>query len=880
MRSRPALLSLLLAAVLVPVAGSRAVEPASYVRRATARESLQASLAAAGNTRDVIQRRRILEKLAQDFGREAVGELEIEQDWLFQTNYQVTPASVRQEIEWAQQVASRLPAGVGAAQRAELAALRDGLNADNIEATYFAVRRAKRALLFADPAVDFKSVVLTDNPFPNNSFGHNAHESGHRNQYGTTNAGGRLLVLDGLHPGAPLRDLAPGFDGVFWRPDLSYDGRRVVFCYLPKDGPSYNLYEVGVDGQGPRRLTNSPYDDLDPIYLPDGNLMFSTTRGNTYIRCLPQSRAFVMARCDANGKNIYLVSQGNEPDYLPSMMPDGRVIYTRWEYTERPLWRVQSLWTARPDGTGHAAYWGNSSVYPDLLWEPRAVPGTDLIMCTCAGHHSVFNGCLTLINVNEGRNHPDGVHKITSDVAWPEVGDSNDPVDKRSFSPRYHRTGDFTAYMAPYPLSPNLFLVSARTGPQTGGNSLQQDPEVVRYGLYLMDIDGNKELIYRGRHNAWYAQPLRPRAKPPTLASTVAWAKPDEQAQPGTFFSSNVYQGAAGLKPGSAKWLRVLQMDAKTYSMGFKSLRHSGPAVSILQEDGVKRILGTTPVEPDGSVNFEVPAGKALHFQLLDEQGRCIQIMRSFTGVQPGEKRGCVGCHEMHNTAPTPPRTMPAAMRRAALPLTEPSWGAGTSVSFERFCQPVLDRNCGLCHADNGRATPVLDLTLRSGVNEGGISEANLLPYKQPYLTLVGDAWGYPSRLADGEAAPQRGQPGYGMAGPICVEGTGGDTMGGLRTLRPYTMLSSASPLIALAMSGTHYGVKVEGEDLQRLIAWVDCNCVYRGDEEIRQIPDPPRPPGWAVPPLVQSAPVIDRTKPIDYVPAASAVAAATDARP
>jgi hypothetical protein len=808
--------------------------------------------------------------------------LELENDWLFQADYRLSPERVRTEIAWTLEIADRLAPQGFAAERKALAEL--GVRADKaaeLEATYLAVRRIKRALMFADPAVDFGKVLLIDNPFPNNSFGHNAHESGHRNQYGTTNAGGRLVVLEGLHPGAALRELAPGFDGAFWRPDLSFDGQRVVFCFWPKEGPSYNLYEVGADGQGLRRLTDSPYDDLDPIYLPDGKILFSTTRANTYIRCLPSSRAFVMARCDANGKNIYLLSQGNEPDYTTSLMPDGRVLYTRWEYTERPLWRIQSLWTARPDGTGHTAYWGNRSSYPDMLWEARAIPGTDLVMCTCVGHHSVFNGCLAIIDIKEGRNHPYGIRKVTSDLAWPEVGDSRNPRDKQSYSPRYKRTGAYNAYMTPYPLSPHLFLVSARTGRSTGGNSLNADPEVSRYGLYLMDMDGNKELIYRGRYNAWYGQPLRARTRPPVLADMVAWAKPGEQAQHGTFYSSDIYQGAAGLERGSAKWLRVLQMDPKVYSFGYKSLRHSGPAVSILQEDGVKRILGTTPVEPDGSVFFQVPPTKALHFQLLDEHGRCIQIMRSFTGVMPGENRGCVGCHELHNTAPATAKGVTLAARRGPRALQAPSWGAGVSVSFERFCQPVLDRHCGQCHQNNGRAQPVLDLTLRGGIAEGGISDPALLPYKQPYLTLVGDAWGYPSRTVTGEPTAKRGDAGYGCAGPICVEGTGGLTMGGLNSLTPYTMLSSTSKLIARATSGTHYGVKIEGQDLERLIAWVDANCVYRGDEEIRQIPDPPQPRGWSVPPLVKTAPDIDRTQPIDFAagPPVKPPAATTAAR-
>ena len=297
---------------------------------------------------------------------------------------------------------------------------------------------------------------------------------------------------------------------------------------------------------------------------------------------------------------------------------------------------------------------------------------------------------------------------------------------------------------------------------------------------------------------------------------------------------------------------RVIEMDAKTYSMGIKSWRHSGPAISVIQEDGVKRILGTVPIQPDGSVAFKVPAGKALHFQLLDERQRCIQIMRSFTGVMPGETRGCLGCHALHTATPDVHRGA-LALRGAPADLTPPPWGAGTSVSYERFCQPVLDRHCGQCHQGNGKARAKLDLTLRGGVEEKGIDDPKLWPFKEPYLTLVGaGAWAGPTPEGHGAA--------LGLAGCLNVE-----VHHQYGPLKPLSMLSATSRLIDLVTNGKHHQVKVEGEDLQRLIAWVDCNCVYRGDEEVRQIPDPPPQVAnrFPVPVKTRTAPVIDRLQPV-----------------
>jgi hypothetical protein len=301
----------------------------------------------------------------------------------------------------------------------------------------------------------------------------------------------------------------------------------------------------------------------------------------------------VLARCDADGRNIRMISNNNEPDYTPCLLPDGRILYTRWEYTERPLWRLQKLWTMNPDGTGVAHYWGNHSTYPDLLWEARPVPGTRKVMFTGVGHHDVGGGPIGIVDVDEGRDFPDGMYKVTAEAAWTEVG--NPREGNRIYSPNYRACTQFYRFASPYPLSPHDFLASAcgREGPR-GSKA---------YWLYLMDVDGNRELIYAGTSGVWCAIPLRPRARPPIIPDRAQWPDAGENSQPGVFYSANVQEGVEGLPPGKAKYLRVLQQDHKTYSMGYKSFRHSGPVISALQEDAVKRILGTVPIQPSGSVS-------------------------------------------------------------------------------------------------------------------------------------------------------------------------------------------------------------------------------------------------------------------------------------
>ena len=697
--------------------------------------------------------------------------------------------------------------------------------APDVRELYLAVRRVKRRIQFKNQAIDFTRLLFIDQPLPSGPI-NPEHEAIHRMGI-TAVPGGRLLVLEGLQPGSRLRQLAPDTPGSFWRPDLSFDARRVLFCFKPRDQKSFHLYEMNLDGTGLRQLTDSEYDDIDPLYLPDGHILFTTTRGNSYVRCGPFIYSYILARCDADGRNVYLISYNGEPDFVPSLLPDGRVIYSRWEYSDKPLWRLQKLWTTNQDGTGTAHYWGNQSVWPDHLSEPRPIPGSRRVMFSGVAHHDWWSGSIGIVDPDQGRDYPFGLTKVTADVRWPEV---SPPPDDRTEAADYHAAGRFTGYKTPYPLAGEDFLVSARGAGE-------------RFRLYLMDVHGNRELIYEGAENVWHAIPVKPRPVPPRQPDRVAWpgtGKGRQPVRPGSFFSADVCEGVPDLPRNLVRYLRVFQLDYKTYSTWNKTFRHSGPPVSIVQEEGVKRILSEIPVEADGSVHFQAPAGRALFFQLLDADYRCVHTMRSFTGLMPGEQRGCVGCHEGHSTAS--PRQGGLALHRPPSAPAPPPWGT-ESISYERFAQPVLDRYCISCHQSRspGGASP--DLTLRPGHNV----------FKEPYLTLVGPAgWGN----------PVAGGAGYGIAGAIPVESLHGQNdPGALTTLRPLKYLSCKSRLVDLASSGKHHNVRADALSLRRLIAWVDACCPFMGEQELRALGDPDFPGIDQLPirPRVASAPVVER---------------------
>ena len=766
----------------------------------------------------------------------------LKQDWLFQAGDNPNAARVTDEIDWARQLAERIQAehagkvdfSVELSKLAELRVRAEAL-AEFDEALYLQVRELKRSVMFNNPVVDFDQVLYVDMPYPAGKEW--PHETRHRLGYMAV-PGARLLVLDGLSPAGIPRKLMPQepLHGSFWRPDLDFDARRVVFCFKPHNEKAFHLYEINLDGSGLVQLTEGIYDDLDPIYLPDGeHVIFSTTRAHTYVRCMPPTNAYPLARCKRDGSDIYLISRNNEPDYLPSVMNDGRVIYTRWEYTDKPLWRAQGLWTVNPNGTQVNTLWGNQTVWPDLLKDARSIPGSRRVMFTGSAHHNWFSGSVGIIDPEKGFNFPNGLTKVTADLTWPESG--NGPVDPIE-SPNYHASGEHSAYYSPYPLSERDFLVSAnRKG---------------KFLLYLMDTDGNRDLIYEGTSNIFHAQPVRSRPRPPVRTDRVAWPGEKDRLKPdgGLIYSTNVYQGAPPELAGKARFLRILNIEPKTYTYWHKRpYLSTGPVVSAVQSEGVKRVVGTVPIEKDGSVAFEAPTGMALHFQLLDEHYRALQTMRSFTGVMPGERRGCLGCHESHSRAPAQSTDKSIATTAKPRQITPPPWGDDT-VSYLRYVRPVLDKYCGECHQGDHEGREVFDLTARPG----------FLFFEEPYMIMTGrPAWG------KAYEKPEKPVPGLGIANMLMVEGYEKTDPDAYATPKPMTHLSYNSRLIDLASSGEHYDVVVDPIGLRKLIAWVDTMCPYRGDEEVREIPDPEfQGRDWlSITPKIKNAPRIVRPGPI-----------------
>lgn len=751
---------------------------------------------------------------------------------------------------------------------------------DRLKEHYLAVRRIKREILFKSPELDFRDLLFAEVPYPQGA--ENFHESRSRSVMCAAE-GGRLLILHGLHPGGDVRQLVPGpgQSAALFRPDLSFDGRRVVFSMKPKEERAYHLYEINVDGTRLRQVTRGLYDDLDPIYLPDGGLLFCSTRANNYAQCAPWAMSAVITRCSADGRDMYILSPGTEAEFSPSLLDDGRVIYTRWEYVDKPVQHIQSLWTMWPDGTAQTAYWGNDSPWPDHRGEARQIPGTKSVMFNAMAHHSLYKGSIAILDVSKGLNYPDGIQKVTGEIAWPEVG-NHPQVPAPAAAADYYVSGRYNAYKTPYPLSRELFLVSARKVPPKLPAGGPAPPPGPFSELYLMDIHGNRELLFQGRQNVFYAQPLKPRTRPPVLPRVGDFPGPEKDrplVRPGVFASSNVFQGLPEDVRRMGKKLRVIEWLPKNYSTGIVTTGGgelgaadacsawgqvsckpkqvggdggllSGPATNLYGALAVKQVLGAVPIEADGSIHFEVPPARALYFQLLDAEDRTLITMQSWTSLRPGEQRTCVGCHRRENVAPYGSGSA-QAMARPPSRIAPPPWGV-RSLSYVRDIHPLLQRSCGSCHQGEEKARRALDLTMRP--------DRQWPQFAAPYVAI----------LSQGQnAALERN--GWRAKGPWEPEKTltallpqynlqGLDEVAyAYAPLPPLKAMSYRSRLIDLASSGKHYGVKVPAADRLMLIAWIDTWCPCRSEDDIRALadPDPKYFPDWPSPPRLRTAPVV-----------------------
>ena len=485
--------------------------------------------------------------------------------------------------------------------------------------------------------------------------------------------GAALCTLDPTRPGGKVAVLAASPTGIIRDPDVHYDGKRVLFAdkrSLNED--DYHLYEYDLASGKVTPLTKEAgFADYEGCYLPDGNIIFNSTRCVQTVDCYPTpvSNLYLM---DSRGRHIRRLTVNHVHDNFPTVLNDGRVVFTRWEYNDRWVIHVQGLAVINPDGTGQAEFYGNNSYWPISMLHARAIPGTGKIVATLSGHHNVDQcGEIGIFDPRRGRDEAAGCVRL-----WPER--QIRPIKNEYY---WHKLS--ALYQYPWPLSENFFLVSCK-------------PRGTKhFGIYLIDTFGNRELIHaEAGISCASPMPLAPRRPAPVVPSKVRYGQPDA-----TVALMDVYDGPGlkGVKRGEVKALRVIEMINRPMGNRQWAGMDGTPPMGLNSTWDAKRVVGIVPVDAGGSAVFKVPALTAIYFQPLDAGGKAIQWERSWVTLQPGERRACTGCHEAGNTAPATRRAAQVLSRKPVMP--DRRWcAADRPLTFHQDVQPVLDSACIRCH--------------------------------------------------------------------------------------------------------------------------------------------------------------------------------------
>ena len=586
---------------------------------------------------------------------------------------------------------------------------------------------------------------------------------------GKYQGGGALKIID--FKTGDVKTLLATDEGVIRDPEMHFDAEKIIFSMRKNYGDSYHIYEINIDGQGLKQLTfMKDVDDLDPFYLADDHIAFTSTREPKYCMC---NRHIMgnLYRMEPDGSNIYQISKNPLFDGHGTLMPDGRILYDRWEYVDRNFGDAQSLWTSNPDGTNHALYWGNNTPSPGGTIDPRVIPGTNNVVCVFGSCHDRPWGAVAVIDRRIGMDGPKPVVKIWPESAMKFVWESEP-------SPYYgidNMTGIEQKYEDPFPLSEKYFICSGQ---------IRERRSRERMGLYLLDIFGNKLVIHSEEVLGCYDPiPVMTQKRPAVIPTRRNFTDTT-----GTFYVQDVYKGThmEGVKRGDVKFLRIVETPEKRFwtMQGWNGQGVILPSMNW-HDFNNKKILGIVPVNEDGSAYFTVPAEKFVYFQLLDKDGMMIQSMRSGTMVQPGEQSGCMGCHEdRRGAASWEKQRMAAAMtQKPAIP--EPWHGKNKEFSYREEVQPVFDRYCIQCHQPEKKAGQKLNLT-------GGTGQVFNTAYAElwikQYIKPIG-------------------------AGPA-------------HTMAARSWGSNASRMIEL-IKEEHGDVKMDGESFDKLVTWIDLNAPY-----------------------------------------------------
>ncbi|MGJ0851643.1 SUMF1/EgtB/PvdO family nonheme iron enzyme [Bacteroides caccae] len=539
---------------------------------------------------------------------------------------------------------------------------------------------------------------------------------------------------------------------------LHWDGDRAMFTQTMSDN-RWNVFEVKLNNGDCKKLIDNPEPDLefyDGTYLPDGRIIANSNIGYQGVPCVNGSDPVGnMVLYTPQSKNLRRLIFDQDANWNPVIMNNGRVMYTRWEYTDLTHYYTRIVMNMNPDGTEQKALYGSGSMFPNSTFDVQPLPGyASAFVGIISGHHGVArSGRLILFDPAKARKGAAGMLQEIPHRNRPIVEEVKDRLVD----------GVWPQFIKPSPLNDTYFLVAAKLDK----NDL--------WGIYLVDKFDNVTCLHK-MEGEGYISPIavRKTVTPPAIPDRVKLD--DKQA---TVFIQDIYEGEGlkGIPRGTVKSLRL-----HAYEYAYVQTQSDHNWHGIQSGWDIKRMLGTVPVEEDGSVIFKIPANTPVSIQPLDKDGVAVQWMRSWLTGQPGEIVSCVGCHEDQNQIVIPKRVI--ASQKAPHALTPPEGGT-RSFTFDLEVQPILDRACIACHNGEGKA-----FDLRGGKKDGkgyGTSYLNLHPY---------------------------------------VHRQGGE--GDMVVLYPYEYHPNTSELVRLLKKG-HYNVQLTDAEWRKIYNWIDYNAPDKG---------------------------------------------------
>ncbi len=620
----------------------------------------------------------------------------------------------------------------------------------------------QREALLANPLLDFDRLLMIRRNANQLGLPMNFHGNDDLPPTGYENS---LVVLSPPVPDGKLDTIfTPAGDRFVGDLDLHYDAEKLLMS-VPDEKGRWGVSELNL---ARKELTPLPLIDdpdvhnYDACYLPDERIIFTSTAPFIGVPCIGGSSKVANLYLLDHNQQIRRLTNDQDHNWCPAVLNNGRVLYQRWEYADIAHTFTRLLFHANPDGSGQMEYYGSNSFWPTAMFFARAIPNHPTkIIAIVGGHHEApRQGELVILDPALGRQEAEGaVQRI------PGYGEKVKPVILDGLI-----AASWPRFLHPYPLSEHYFIVSCKPA------------KTANWGVYLVDVFDNFVLLHEEPGYAMLEPiPWRKTQRQPVIPDT---ANPDQKES--TVLLADVYRGPglAGVPRGAVKSLRLVSYDFTFHGIGGEPDR-----VGLDGPWDVKKIIGTVPVESDGSANFRVPALTPISLQPLDAEGKALALMRSWMTAVPGETLSCIGCHEKQNEAGSS-TVMPKAFLRKPSSIA-PWYGPARGFSFEREVQPVLDAYCTACH-QGGKST--FDLTARPAERMPSAFEMHFSP---AYMELR--RWVHtPTLESDAHMLP------------------------------PRDFHADTSPLIQILRDG-HHGVRLSPEAWDRLITWLDLNAPFHG---------------------------------------------------